>query len=62
MHKALIFHAVMVCALSLPVIGFKGKQNRRERDEIEAKRAEEVQTDLEPSSPRDGTEASKDKA
>ena len=59
MRNALIFHAILICVISLPVIGLNGKQNRRERDEMEANRVEEVQTVVEPSSPRDGTEESK---
>lgn len=40
MRNALIFQAVIICVASLLVIGLKGKQNRRERDEMEAGRAE----------------------
>jgi hypothetical protein len=36
MHNALIFHGVIICAVSLLVIPLKGKQTRRERDEMEA--------------------------
>ena len=35
MHNALIFHGAIICALSLPVLALKGRQTRRERDEME---------------------------
>lgn len=41
MRNALIFNGVLVSAVSVLVLGLKGKQTRRERDEIEAKRAED---------------------
>lgn len=56
MHNALIFQAVIVCAVSLTVIGLKGKQNRRERDEIEAKRPEPGQNSLALAPPRNGAD------
>ncbi|KAF9649531.1 MFS general substrate transporter [Thelephora ganbajun] len=59
MRNALIFHAVIICVVSLLVFGLKGKQNRRERDEMEAGRAEQDQTPTEPSSPRSGAESPK---
>lgn len=40
MRNALIFHGTLVCVASVLVFGLKGKQTRRERDEIEAKRGE----------------------
>jgi len=60
MRNALIFRAVLVWVVSLLAIGLKGKQSRRERDEMEAGRAEQDQAVLELFSPRDPTEQSKD--
>ena len=40
MRKALIFHATIISVVSLLVFALKGKQTRRERDEMEAGRAE----------------------
>lgn len=40
MRNALIFHGTLVCVASVLVFGLRGKQTRRERDEIEAKRGE----------------------
>ena len=60
MRNALIFHAAIICVVSLLNIGLKGKQSRRERDEMEAGPTEQVQTVLELSSPRDVTEQPKD--
>ena len=40
MYNALIFQASIICALSVPVLALKGTQTRRERDEMEAGRAE----------------------
>jgi len=40
MRNALIFHATIICVVSLLVFALKGKQARRERDEVEAGRAE----------------------
>ena len=59
MRKALIFHGVIICAVSLLVFALKGKQNRRERDEMEVGRAELDQTSMEVFTPRDGVEDSK---
>ena len=39
MRNALIFHAAIICVVSLLILALKGKQNRRERDEMEATRA-----------------------
>ena len=41
MHKALVFHGAIICVVSVLIFGLEGKQTRRERDEIEARRAEE---------------------
>jgi hypothetical protein len=41
MRNALIFHGTIICVVSVLVVALKGKQNRRERDEIEARRAED---------------------
>ena len=60
MRNALIFQSSIICVVSLSVIGLKGKQSRRERDEMEAERAGQGKTDLELSSPGDGVEPSKD--
>ena len=40
MHNALIFQGAIICTLSVPVFALKGSQTRRERDEMEAGRAE----------------------
>ena len=58
MRNALIFHGVVVCVISVLVFGLKGKQTRRERDEIEARRAGDP-TPVELSS-RSGVEESKE--
>lgn len=58
MRNALIFNSTIICVVSVLVFGLKGKQTRRERDEIEAGRAG-VQTAVGPSS-RDGVEDSKE--
>jgi hypothetical protein len=42
MRNALIFNAVIICVVSLMIIPLKGKQTRRERDEMEAGRVELV--------------------
>jgi len=60
MRNAFIFRAVLVWVVSLLNIGLKGKQSRRERDEMEAECAEQDQAVLELSSPRDATEQPKD--
>ena len=60
MRNALIFRAVLVWVVSFLNIGLKGKQSRRERDEMEAGCAERDQAVLELSSPRDATEQPKD--
>lgn len=39
MRNALVFHGTLICAVSVLTLGLKGEQTRRERDEIEAKRA-----------------------
>ena len=36
MRNAFIFQATIICVVSLLVFGLKGKQSRRERDEMEA--------------------------
>ena len=41
MRKALVFHGGIICVVSVLIFGLKGKQTRRERDETEARRAEE---------------------
>lgn len=46
MRNALIFHATIICVVSVLVFGLKGKQTRRERDEIEARRAENPPANL----------------
>jgi len=38
MRNALTFHAAIICVVSLLILALKGKQNRRERDEMEATR------------------------
>lgn len=40
MRNALIFNGTVICVVSVLIFGLKGKQTRRERDEIEARRAE----------------------
>ena len=44
MHNALIFQGAIICALSLPILALKGRQTRRERDEMEASHPELDQT------------------
>lgn len=39
MRNALIFHGTIICVVSVLVFGVNGKQMRRERDEMEARRA-----------------------
>lgn len=60
MRNALIFQAVIICVASLPIIGLKGSQIRRERDEMEAGRAEPDQIVVEVTSPQDGVEQPKE--
>ena len=50
MRNALVFNAAIVWAVTLLNIGLKGKQNRRERDEMEARHMEQDQPVLELSS------------
>lgn len=40
MRNALIFHSTIISVVSLLVFALKGKQTRRERDEMEAGRTE----------------------
>jgi len=40
MRTSLIFHGIVISVVSLLVFALKGKQPRRERDEMEAGRAE----------------------
>jgi len=40
MRNALIFHATIISVVSLLIFALKGKQARRERDEMEAGSAE----------------------
>jgi len=58
MRNALIFHATIISVVSLLVFALKGKQTRRERDEMEAGRTELEQNVVE-LSPRDEVEQSK---
>jgi len=60
MRNALIFRAVLIWVVSLLIVGLKGKQSRRERDGMEAGRAEQDQAMLELSSPCDAIEQPKD--
>lgn len=60
MHKALVFQAAIVGVVSVTVIGLKGEQNRRVRDEMEAKGMEPGQTSLGSPSLRDGSEEKKE--
>ena len=60
MRNALIFHAVIICAISILVLALKGKQTRRERDEMAAGRLEPDQTVAQVSPRRDGAEGSKE--
>lgn len=55
MHKGLILQAAIVCVVSVTVIGLKGEQNRRVRDEKEAEGAEPGQNSLESPTPQDGS-------
>ena len=38
MRNALILNGTIICVVSVPIFLLKGKQTRRERDEIEARR------------------------
>jgi len=58
MRNALIFNGTFVCVVSALVIGLKGKQTRRERDEIESRRAGDTTTTE--TSSRGGVEESKE--
>ena len=60
MRNALIFQGTMVCAVSVLVFGLKGRQSRRERDEVEAGGVELDQTVEELPNRYDGSEQSKE--
>lgn len=62
MRKALIFHGSIICVVSVLIFVLQGKQTRRERDETEARRAEEVPDVAElPSGSRNGAESKESK-
>jgi len=44
MRNGLIFHATLICVVSVLIFGLRGKQSRRERDEMEAGRTEPDQS------------------
>lgn len=50
MRTALIFHGTIICVVSVLVFGLKGEQTRRDRDEIEARRAGDPSS-VDPASP-----------
>lgn len=56
MRNALIFHATVICVVSVLVFALKGRQTRRERDEVEAERTGLEQTVVEQSAPSGGVE------
>jgi MFS transporter, FLVCR family, MFS-domain-containing protein 7 len=60
MRNALIFNSTIICVVSVLIFGLKGKQNRRERDEIEAGRAR-IPTAVESSLPSGAEEPKESK-